>query len=103
MFFLLLLLFFFCEAPCTPTQGGRWGAPEIFVIIIIIIIIWLKKVEKFRPGDMEESYFLRILARTVTLIVKIGIQTNQVMMLHHHSKFGCIQFSGSEDIFQTKV
>ena len=25
------------------------------------------------------------------------------MMMHNHTKFGCIQFSGLEDIFQTKV
>ena len=27
----------------------------------------------------------------------------RVMMMHHHTKFGCIQFSGLEDIFRAKV
>ena len=56
---------------------------------------------------MEESYFLRILTRTVTLTLKIGIQplrmALRVMLMHHHTKFGSIGFSGSEDIFWTKV
>ena len=34
LFFLSFV--FFCKAPRTPTFGGRWGAPYIFVIIIII-------------------------------------------------------------------
>ena len=40
---------------------------------------------------MEESYFLRISARTVTLTLEIGTQTYRttlwVMMTHQHSKF----------------
>ena len=40
------------------------------------------------------------------LTLKIATQpfgmTLRVMMMHHHIKFGCIRFSGSEDIFQTK-
>ena len=55
----------------------------------------------------RKSYFLRIWAHTVTLTLKMGTQpfcmTLRVMMMHHHIKFGCIQFSGSEDIFQTVV
>ena len=40
---------------------------------------------------MEESYFLRISARTVTLTLKIGKQpfcmTLLVMMMYHHITF----------------
>ena len=46
---------------------------------------------------------------TVTLPLKIATQPFRMalwvmMMRHlHHTKFGCIQFIGSEDIFRTKV
>ena len=55
-------------------------------------------------GDVEKkNLFFRIRARTVTLILKTGTQpfrmTLRVMMMHHHSKHGCIPFSDSEDIF----
>ena len=50
---------------------------------------------------------LRILVWAVTLTLKIGTQrfhmTLWAMTMRHHTKFGCIQFSGLEDIFQTKV
>ena len=41
---------------------------------------------------------------TVTLALKITTQyfrltLRVMMMMHHHTKFGCIQFCGSRDIF----
>ena len=66
--------------------------------------VWLEKVKKL--GYKRRCVFLGS-DQTLTLTLKIGTQpfcmTLWVMMMHHHTKFGCIQFSGSQDIFRTKV
>ena len=52
--------------------------------------------------DMEKLIF-----EDFTFPLKTASQpfcmTLWVLMMHHHIKFGCIQFSGSGDIFNTKV
>ena len=59
--------------------------------------------------DVEETVvgFFRLWPCTVTLTLKIGTRafhmTLRVTMMHHHTKLGCTQFSGSEDIFETTV
>ena len=59
-------------------------------------------------SDMEETVIvLRMSVRIVTLTFKIRIQpfrmTLRVMMMHHHTKFVCVQFSHPEDIFRAEV
>ena len=56
---------------------------------------------------MEESYFLRGSARTVTLTLKIGIHTFRmtllVMMMSNTPSFFKKDQSGSEDVVRTNI
>ena len=65
--------------------------------------IWMQKVQKFRRYGRKVG-FSKGFEPTVNLTLNIGTQpfciTLWVMMMHHHTKFGCIQFSVSGDIFR---
>ena len=51
---------------------------------------------------MEESF---VVVENLTLHYEDNLfrLTLRVMTMHHHTNFGCIQFSGLGDIFRTKV
>ena len=55
---------------------------------------------------MKESF---VVVENLTLHCDLDYEDNlfrltlRVMTMHHHTNFGCIQFSGLGDIFRTKV
>ena len=51
----------------------------------------------WEPRAVKDSLFYK------PAVGQKDIALLRVMMMHHHTKFGCIQFSGSEDIFPIKV
>ena len=70
--------------------------------------VWLQKVST-NIQEMRKKQVYSVLTiwpwpRIVTLTLKSRTQpfciTLWVMMTHHHTKFSCTQFSGSEDIFR---
>ena len=81
----------------------------MIIIIVIIIIIWnLSGAEYWLTRFKARSLAVTRRHSLTTQTMKMGTQTFRmtlwVMMMHHHTKCGCIRrFSGSEDIFQTKV
>ena len=84
------------QSKIAPQHSGSWWRSTIPTL--------LQEDQKLRRYG-RNSWVLFLF--TVTLTLKIEIQTFhitfRVMMMHPHIMFGCIQFSGSEDIFRTKV